>query len=400
MSRTGDTTLLRKVNQSAVLEVLREDGPLSRSDLARRLQLSPPTITRIVADLLEAGIVREQSAGDSTGGRRPTLLAFNARANLIIGVYIGRHITGALADLHGSILARRALPALPGADGVSRLLDVIGQLQAEAAALGLPVRGVGIGAPSIVHQPEGIVVLSPGHGWRNLPLKATLETRLGLPVFVENEVNLIALGESWRGAGQGIGNLVCLSLGAGIGAGILIDGRLYRGFHHAAGEVGYLIPGEQYLGRVYDPFGCLEELAGTEGIVQRTRLALASGVPSLLGAGPNGHPDSFTAESVLHAARAGDLVARQVVDETVTLLSIAVANLACVLDPERIIISGELAAFGDLFIGPMQRRLRGALPVVPDIVISELRIDAPILGAVVTVLRETSGALTVQAARA
>jgi predicted NBD/HSP70 family sugar kinase len=399
MSRTGDTTLLRKVNQSAVLEVLREEGPLSRSDLARRLQLSPPTITRIIADLLEAGIVREQSVGDSTGGRRPTLLEFNTRASLVIGVYIGQSITGALADLHGNILARRAVGALPGEAGVAKLLDVIGELQAEAAALALPVRGVGIGAPSVVRYPEGVVVLSPSLGWRNLPLKATLEARLGLPVFVENEVNLIALGESWRGAGQGIANLVCLSLGAGIGAGIIIDGRLYRGFHHAAGEVGYIIPGEQYLGRVYDPYGCLEGLAGTEGIVQRARAALQAGAPSVLG-GSNGHPDFFSAESVLHAARAGDPVAARVVDETVTILSIAVANLACTLDPERIVISGELAAFGDLFIEPIRARLQGALPVVPDIVLSELKIDAPILGAVVTVLRETSGALTVQPARA
>lgn len=400
MSRTGDTTLLRKVNQSAVLELLREQGPLSRSELARRLELSPPTITRIVAELLDAGIVRERSAGDSTGGRRPTLLEFNTRASLIVGVYIGRNITGALADLDGAILARRSVPALPGEAGVERLLDLIGELQQEAAGLGLPVRGVGIGAPSIVQQPEGIVVLSPSHGWRDLPLRAALEARLGLPVFVENEVNLIALGESWRGAGQGIGNLVCLSLGAGIGAGIIVDGRLYRGSHYAAGEVGYLIPGEQYLGRVYDPYGCLEGLAGTEGIVQRARRALEAGAPSALGAGPNGHPGFFSAESVLHAARAGDGVARQVVEETVTLLSIAVANLVCVLDPQRIIISGELAAFGDLFIEPMRGRLLGALPVVPDIVLSELKIDAPILGAVVTVLRETSGALTVQPARA
>jgi predicted NBD/HSP70 family sugar kinase len=400
MSRTGDTTLLRKVNQSAVLEALREQGPLSRSDLARRLQLSPPTITRIIADLLEAGIVREQSVGDSTGGRRPTLLEFNTRASLIVGVYIGQSITGALADLHGNILARHAAAALPGEAGIERLMDVVGALRAEAAALALPVRGVGVGAPSIVQHPEGVVVLSPSLGWRNLPLKALLEARLGVPVFVENEVNLIALGESWRGAGQGIANLVCLSLGAGIGAGIIIDGRLYRGFHHAAGEVGYIIPGEQYLGRVYDPYGCLEGLAGTEGIVQRTRRALEAGALSVLGPGPNGHPDFFTAESVLHAARAGDQVAAQVVDETVTILSIAVANLACTLDPERIVISGELAAFGDLFIEPIRARLEGALPVVPDIVLSELKIDAPILGAVVTVLRETSGALTVQPARA
>ena len=122
MGHTGDSTLLRRVNQSAVLETLREEGPLARSDIARRLQLSPPTITRIVAGLLESGLVFERDDGASTGGRPPTLLEFNARASSIIGVYIGQHMSGALADLNGQILRRRSVLAAPGDEGVQRLI--------------------------------------------------------------------------------------------------------------------------------------------------------------------------------------------------------------------------------------------------------------------------------------
>ncbi len=391
MSHTGDATLLRRVNESAVLRLLYEEGPLARAEIARRLHLSPPTVSRIVADLIASDTVITREMAGSTGGRRPTLLAYNARASLIVGVYIGGQIiVGALADLSGVILHRCTRPTQPGDAGVEQLLALVRALLRRADEVGVRVRAVGVGAPSVVRHPEGIVLLAPSLGWRSLPLQQILEERLGLPVFVENEVNLITLGESWRGAGQGIDNLVCLSLGAGIGAGLLLNGRLHRGAHNAAGEVGYVVPGARFLGRVYDPYGCLEGLAGYEGIVARAQERLQAGAASALTA------DGLTVDAVLAAARAGDRVACAVIDETIDYLTIAVANLACIVDPERVIISGELAAHGDLFLAPLRARLQGLLPVLPDIVLSELQIDAPILGAVQAALRETSRALVVQ----
>lgn len=395
MNHTGNSTLLRKVNQTAVIELLRENGPMSRSEIARRLQLSPPTITRIVADLIKNGLVFEREFGNSTGGRRPTLLEFNARASLIIGVYIHQNMIGALADLNGQILERQTVPSIPGDEGVQRLMGLIDQLRQQATALNLPVRGVGIGAPSIVKFPEGIVVWAPSLGWRNLPLKQLLEEHLGLPVIVENEVNLIALGESWQGAGRDVDTLVCISLGAGIGAGLVLNGKLYRGTHDAAGEIGYMIPGERFLGQVYDQYGCLEGIAGSTGIVKRAVTRLQAGQPSSLQRQLDGDLDRLTAEMVLEAARQQDPLACAVVSETVDYLTIAIANLACIVDPERVVITGDMAEFGDLFVEPIRQRLQGLLPEVPDIVLSELKMDAPILGAVATALRQTSDALFV-----
>lgn len=415
----GDVALLRRVNESAVLDLLRAEGPLTRAELARRLQISPPTITRIVSDMLEQGIVLEHSHADSTGGRRPTLLEFNARAGLIIGIYVGgQTLTAALADLDGAILEREALPTQPGDAGVAQIVDLLQMLNSRAVALGIPMRGACVGAPSIVTHPAGEVLLAPSLGWRNLPLKQILEERTGLPVFVENEVNLIALGERWRGAGQGVDNLVCLSLGAGIGAGVILDGRLYRGTRHAAGEVGYVIPGERFLGRIYDVYGPLEGEAGYEGIVRRARERLARGEPSRLstmhrtgstgstGSGAhgsqNGHypaDDGLTVVDVLQAAREGDRVGLAVMAETVDYLTIAAANLACIVDPQRIVLGGELVEYGDLLLEPMRRRLQGLVPSLPEVVLSALKIDAPILGAVVTALHETSGSVVVQPAR-
>ena len=398
MSRTGNAALLRKVNESAVLKLLREEGPFARAEIARHLHLSPPTITRIVADLIDSGLVVEREVGRSTGGRPPTLLEFNASAGSVVGVYIGQQMTGALADLSGKVLARRSRDSLPGDAGVHCLLALVIDLMEEASRRGLGVRGVAVAAPSIVLFPQGVVVWSPTLGWQNLPLKDILEERLDVPVFIENEVNLIALGESWRGAGRGLDNLVCISLGEGIGAGLILNGHLYRGAGSAAGEIGYVIPNERFLGRKYETFGCLEGIAGSLGIIQRARERIEAGEPSLLSReGNNGTgPHPLTVVRVLDAARQGDALACAVVSETVDYLSVAIANLASLIAPERIIISGELAEYADLFIEPIQERIAGSIPHTPDIVVSELKLDAVIFGAVAAALRETSDALFVE----
>lgn len=395
-NHTGDATLLRKVNESAILELIRERGPISRSDLARLLHLSPPTITRIVNPLIEAGLVLEGDPGDSKGGRRPILLTFNSRASLIVGVYVGQNLVGALADLNGEIFERRTLPSLPGEEGIARLVEFIRDLCRSAEYYGAPLRGVGVGVPSITLFTEGIVTWAPSFGWRALPLKRRLEEVLGLPVFIENSVNLIALGESWRGAGQGLRNLLCIMIGDSIGAGLILNGQLYRGSDDAAGEIGYTIPNEQFLGRTYDDYGCLEGLAGSSGIVRRTRQRLEAGLPSSL---TQTDPAKLTAEMVLTAARAGDTLAQRVVQETVDYLSIAVANAAAIINPDRIIIGGDLAEFGDLFVEPIRARIQGLIPVAPEIRLSDLGLDAAVLGAVATALRQTSDWLFVQRQR-
>jgi predicted NBD/HSP70 family sugar kinase len=396
----GDATFLRQVNQAAVLELIREQGPISRSEIARRLHLSPATITRIVNDLLENGIVLEGGPVHSQHGRRPVLLEFNPRASLIIGVYVHKNMMGALSDLNGEILERRVLSSVPGEEGVQRLIALIEDLLRLSRDYGSPVRGVGIGAPSIVTFETGTVIWAPSLGWRNLPLKARLEGALHLPVFVENEVNLIALGESWQGAGQDLSNLICISLGAGIGAGIILNGQLFRGSHGAAGEVGYIIPNEACLGREYDGYGCLESLAGSTGIAARASARLANGAPSVLRESDEFDPSKLTAEMILAAVREGDPLAQSVLDETLDYLSIAVANLICILDPDCIVISGDLGEFGDLFVDPIRSRLKGAIPHVPDIVLSELRTDAAVLGALAIALYKTDGGVFVRRTQA
>lgn len=390
MKRTGDARLLRRVNRSAVLDLIYREGPLPRAEIARRLQLSPPTVTRIVSKMLEEGAILESEAIDSHGGRPATLLRFNPQAAFMIGVYIGQQVVGALADLNGQIIESRTERMECGDGGVEQLIQLISALHAKAHSLGVPVRGVGVGAPSIVQYPEGIVVWSPTLGWRNLPLRNLLQDALHLPVFVENEVNLIALGESWRGVAQGLNNVVCISLGDGIGAGLILNGKLYRGTHCASGEIGYLIPGRQFLGHAYDTYGCLEGLAGCSGIVRRFWAAIEARASSALSAVDRAE---ITAETILIAASQGDKAAAQVVDETIDYIVIAIASLSAILDPEMVVISGELAKHGSTFIDEVRRRLNGLAPHTPPILVSASYVDAAVMGAVASAMMETSNAL-------
>jgi predicted NBD/HSP70 family sugar kinase len=402
MNITGDATFLRKVNESALLELIREHGPITRTDLARRLGLSLPTVTRIVNALIASKRVLECSFADSHGGRRPTLLQFNFRSGLVISVYIGKKMWAALADLQGEVLQRRKLDSLRGEASVQQLIGVIEDLRREAQKLDIPVLGVGLGVPSTIISPQGIVTWAAVLEWRELPLKERLEAATGLPVVVENEVNLITLGEMWRGEARGVRNLVCLTLDWGIGAGLVLDGHLYRGSHGAAGEVGYLIPNEACLGRSYKAFGCLESLAGGDRILQQVMEGVDGGKVSRLSAQVMQDRDNLTLEMVLEAARLGDPLACQAVNGTVEYLSIAVANLICIVDPDRIVLSGGLGEFGDLFAGPIREKIADAIPTeyLPEIIPSSLKLDAAVYGAIASVLRLTEGAIKVEPSRA
>lgn len=382
---TGDSSLLRKVNESAVLELIRTEGPLSRVELARKLQLSQPTISRIVSPLIESGLVVEGKQGDSSRGRRPILLELNPRASLIVSVYLHQNMVGALADLNGEVLEQLMLPAVAGEAGIQQLVELVRELVRKAEGYNIPIRGIGIGVPSVTRSQDGLVVWAPVYEWRNVPLKQRVEESLGFPVFLENEVNLMALGESWRGAGQNVKDLVCISWGPGIGAGIILNGQLLRGVHDAAGEIGYIIPDRSHLGRRFDEYGCLEGLAGGHGMVKRAERYLSAGSASALS-----ELAEITPFDIMTAAEEGDPVASVIIEETVDYLSIAIVNITSVIDPDLIILGGDLTELGRRCIHRITERLDGLLQVVPEIVPSSLGLNAAILGAVYSVMRQTS----------
>ncbi len=387
---------MRSINRSAVLHLIREEGPIARAEIARRLQMSLPTVLRIAEQLQQDDLVRKTGGRTTTGGRPGVLLEFMGDASVVLGVDMGgAKLFGTVADLNGHVHCERfALHPLgsSAAGHLATLIEFCNELIAAAQATGLRIRGAGVGVPGMVAVPDGVVQWAPSLQWRDLPLQAILQERLGLPVFVENDLNLMALGELSFGAGQGARNLVAVAIGTGIGAGIVINGALYRGAHQAAGEIGYLPPSVAALGVHYAGFGALESLASGEGIAERARRQVQQARLPL-------DPAALTAETVFAAARRGEAWAQAVVAETVDYLSLGLAAICALLDPEIIVLGGGVALSADLLLDPIRRRLEGVIPVVPPIVASPLKRRAAAVGAVMLVLNATSDAMVVSQLR-
>lgn len=389
---TASTELIHSINHSAVLDAIRDQGPLSRARIAKIAGVSLSTVMRIVEDLIEKGLVVPMGKGASTGGRPGSLVDFNTSGLAVISIDLGgTKIYGAATDLGGSIQHDLRIPSQGsdhyGSTTLERLIAVIDELVTAAQPSGRRLLGIGVGAPGITNDRQGIILMSPSLGWKDMPLKQILHERFDLPVFVENDVNLAALGEYGYGAGKGYKNIALIALGTGIGGGIVIGGALYRGSGQAAGEIGYMVPGREFLGVEYSSFGALEQVASGTGIMRRA-------LEQLDGKAPEGN--SFTAKDVFEAARCGKEWAIRLVNDMVDYLTVCIANVVSVLDPDAVILSGGLMESADLILEPVRRKLDRLIPMRPELLHSKLGPRAIVLGATLYVLTATTGSHAVR----
>lgn len=377
---------MRGINRSAVLEIIRRESPISRSQISERLDMSLATVMRIMDDLVEEGLVRPHASKEWSGGRRRSLVEFNAEGQVVIGVDMaGTRMFGGTADLSGKVLDEIELSRLntTGEDSYQRLVELIEKLLENSKMAGRKVRGIAVGVPGVTLHKEGVVVWAPSLNWRSYPLKEKLSQQFHLPITVDNDVNLAALGELWFGAGQNARNMVLITIGAGIGAGVVIDGVLYRGSNEASGEIGYLLPGREFLGRRYESFGALEDLASGTGIVQRAREALKGQKdPAALNA--------LQVEDVFAAAKRGESWAVCIIEDALDYLAIAVASLNAYLDPSVIVLGGQVAQYFDALVESILHRIEGTIPFQFRLAASKLQRRAAVMGAITTVLHNTS----------
>jgi predicted NBD/HSP70 family sugar kinase len=390
--RTITALEMRDINRSAILELIRRESPISRTAIAERLQVSLPTVMRIIDRLVEEGLVRSHGSTEWSGGRRRTLLAFNAAQHVVIGVDLGGlKMFGAIADLGGKILQEADIVrhASSGEENYQNLVRLIEVLLSSPAIEGKKIWGIGIGAPAVTYHQTGVITWAYSLNWKEYPLKALLTDHFRMPIIVDNDVNLAALGEFWFGAGQNRQNMVLLAIGTGIGAGIIINGALYRGASEASGEVCNIIPGREFLGQSYHEFGALESLASNIGIANRARLALKDRItPEEL--------ENLDAHDFYMAVRRCEEWAQQLLSETIDYLAIGVVNITACFDPEVIILGGEIAQYADLYVEPILERIKGALPKGPCLVASSLGNRAVVMGAITNVLHNTADFYRVQ----
>ncbi len=377
---------MREINRSSILEMVRNNSPISRTQIAEDLQVSLPTVMRIVDELMDDGLVIEDGEKEWSGGRKRKRLIFNGSQHLVIGIDLGgTKIYGAVADYNGKILheIREEHHKTQAEESLEYLCTIIDRLLIFSESTDLPIRGIGIGVPGVVHSNTGIVSIAPALDWKDFPLKSQLEERYEHPIVIDNDVNLAALGEMWFGTHENENNLVLLTIGTGIGAGIIINGAVYGGSHNLAGEVGYFLPDRSCLGQKYPGFGALELLASGTGIANRARTALVDSMS------PN-ELEKLTAYDVFDAARRGEEWAAAVLDETVDYLAQLIGGISTIFDPDVILLGGGVSRSADLLIEPICGRLQGTLLLGPNIRASQLGYRAAVMGAIIRLLRMTA----------
>jgi predicted NBD/HSP70 family sugar kinase len=354
----------------AILEVLAERPRASRAQLAAATGLSAATVGRVVDRLRRSGVLREYSI-DATGvGRPPRLVELADDSAFVVGVDAGgRTLRAALADLEGTIRGRLARPTRDPSDRNAVLSDLVALIE-DLAITVRPgaVHAVVAGISGIVDHAAGRVLLSPDlPGLDGFELAAAIEDRIERPVAIDNDDLLAAIGEATAGAAVGCRDVAFLSLGYGLGAGLILGGRPIRGASHAAGAIAYLGPGR------------LEDRASGRAIPARYREALA--LRSVANAGERRGPPTVTvgdARTVFELAAAGDATAIHVVAGVVADLGDLAVDVAALLDPEVIVIGGGLGQAGPALFGPVGQRLSGALPYPPRLAASALQ-DAAVL---------------------
>ncbi len=386
MLQPGNRDLIRAINRSHILNAIKTHGPIGRADIARRTGLSPATVTAISAKLISQQLVLEKSAGDSSGGRPPILLVINPKGGYVVGIKLTEtHAIGALTDLEAQVIAKSSV-TLSGHDPnqvVVDLAQMVLTLIREQRITKKQLLGVGLGLAGIVDAEDGILRQSPIYGWNNVPLRDMLQSELHIPIYIENDVNTLTLTERWFGHGQGVDNFLTVTVGRGVGLGIVANGQFYRGQTGGAGEFGHITMNPN--GPLCDcgKHGCLEAYVGDPGLIRSAKEAAARGeLPKPI--------DGL--DELLSLAEAGNAAAIQIFSQAGQILGIGIANLVNLFNPKKIIISGEGTREGDFLFVPMKESIQqNTMPGLFDpktVEIAPWGDDAWARGAAGLVLRE------------
>jgi predicted NBD/HSP70 family sugar kinase len=360
--------LLKRLNEQTVLETIRARAPISRAEISRLAGISKPTVSLALQSLLDAGLVRETEGDPGRPSYGAVFFEPVPDAAFVLGLDLGaRFLRGAICDVTGQIRARQDVE-LRGADaqGALRAIESLyGALTGVIDAPAKRVDGVVVGVPGVVESATGTLRQATNvPGLEGRAFGEEIQTRLGLPVTLENDVNLAALGERWLGVARGVDDFAFLSIGTGMGVGLVLGGELHRGHHGAAGEIDWALAG---LGAGNDPSAeslpALIQSVSVDGSI--------AGAPAA----------SVDAPAVFSAARTGDAAARSVVEEIARRIAANIAPIAAVADVALVVLGGGIGANGDLLLAPVRRLLGAWMPYPPRLEISSLGEAAVLTGA-------------------
>jgi len=381
-SPLGSRHLIRDLNRSIVLNMIKEHGPIGRAQVARRSGLSPASITKITGDLLAEGGILETDTGESSGGRRPILLEINPTGGYVIGLKVTEYgVIGVLTDMTADVLEKQK-DSLEGTSPEAVAACLASQVDSLCHAAGIPredVLGVGVGLSGLVNASQCLSRQNPFLGWRDAPIGGLLQSHVHVPVYIDNDVNTLTFAERLFGHGRGVDDFIVVTIGRGVGLGMVLDGQVYSGAHGGAGEFGHTIVQEDGLLCDCGKYGCLETYVGESGLLRAAAecddLPAVRSMDELIDLGLAGNKSAMAI-----FATAGDMLGR------------GISNLINILNPSLILISGEGVRAEEMLFDPMHAAVeKHTMPVLfPDteILVDPWGDDAWAIGAACLVLGE------------
>ena len=351
----------RRSNEQLVLRTVYEGGSLSRADVARATGLTRTTVSGLVESLIEDGLVVEVGTGPSTGGKAPILLQVPAGARQLIGVDVDRdELSGAVVNLRGEVCMRESR-SLAGRDGMAAVRELESLVVSLIEAADRPLVGVGVGTPGLIAQPAGTVRWAVGLDWHDIPVGERLAALTGLPTVVVNDSQAAAMAEWAFGRDDTFSAMVVVKVGEGIGAGIIIDGRIYTGDDSGAGEIGHTRVTDEDVSCRCGGTGCLETAAGLRAVLERAE-RLASTRPASVLAGA-----AVTHDALLAAFRAGDATAREVVLDAARPVGRVLGAMISTLGARDLVLIGLMTDYGEPWLEAVRAEAhRSALPLLME----------------------------------
>jgi glucokinase-like ROK family protein len=371
---TGDLNLVKKINTSIVLEVIHRQYPVSRARISELTGLTKATVSSLVNDLIHSHMVSESGMGESSGGRKPVMLLFNKSAGYAIGIDLDIHtITGILTDLEGNIVdeIKVYLKSLSVEAVVLDLKACIRNLMDRAPTSPYGIIGIGIGVPGMVNE-AGTILFAPNLAWENVSIRQIIAEQFSIPVTLDNEANAGAVGEKQFGAGKNTSNLIYVSVGVGIGTGIIIKNELYRGFSGISGEMGHVTIEVHGSKCRCGNIGCWELYASENALLEQAKaLTFANAL------------QPTTMDELIRLAEAGNREVIQLLEQMGQYLGMGIVNIMNTFNPELIIIGSRLTAAEPWLLKPIQQMIdERSFPYSHH----EMRIEFSSLGAYSTVL--------------
>ncbi|MCZ2258606.1 ROK family transcriptional regulator [Sporosarcina sp. G11-34] len=349
MKKTWNQHVVKKENKSLVQKIILNSSPISRTEIANVTGLNKGTVSSLVNDLLEEQLIYESGIGESSGGRRPVMLIFNQLAGYSIGIDIGvNYLLGILTDLKGNIRHEKTtkLSNLSFNEIEDVLYKTIDFLIDAAPPSPYGIIGIGIGVPGTIWE-NGEILLAPNLGWTNIKLKQILQEKYDLPIIIENEANAGAYGEKHFGVGKAYSNIVYISIGIGIGTGLIIKEQLYKGKHGFSGELGHMtieVNGKQCK---CGSDGCWELYASEQALLENARrLGISAG-----------DDEELSLEYLLSLAETGHQETLKLFEEVANYIGVGLKNIINIFNPDQIIIGNRIASAEKWLQAPIHKQI-------------------------------------------